>query len=167
MKRIWNKIVISIFVFILYIAFTGFATELTIISGLVLSITVAIATEAKLIERELNINDIARLLYLFKYLLRFIVIELKEHIEIAKIVFSRKVKLEPKVVKIPIDLRSSYGIAFLASTITNTPGTIVIHIDSNRGNLYIHWLTPKSEDLSEVKKIIVGDLENIIKKIFE
>ncbi|MEM2454034.1 MAG: hypothetical protein QW725_06575, partial [Ignisphaera sp.] len=71
MKRIWNKIVISIFVFILYIVFTGFATELTIISGLVLSITVAIATEAKLIERELNINDIARLLYLFKYLLRF------------------------------------------------------------------------------------------------
>lgn len=167
MKRIFNKIAVAVLVLAIYTAFTGFATELTIISGLIVSLALAVALEQKFVKRELRLDDLVRLLHLFKYMLYLVNVELKEHIEMVKIVFKKRVHLEPKVVKVPFSLESSHSIALLALTITNTPGTIALHIDRDKKIMYVHWLTPKSENQEEVKRIIIGDFEKVIKRMLE
>ena len=43
-------------------------------------------------------------------------------------------------VRIPLDMRSSYGLAALAIIITSTPGTVWVDFDSDSGILLIHVL---------------------------
>lgn len=167
MKRMFNKIAVAALIIVFYTAFTGQATELTIITGLAASVAIAVILEPLLIKRELKVSDVVRLLYFLKYALHFAALELREHFEIAKVVFKRRISVEPQIVKIPIDLESDYSIALLASTITNTPGTIVLHVDRDRRILYVHWLMPKTKDVWEAKKLIVGGFENVIRRVLE
>lgn len=167
MKRIFNKAIVALLSAVFYITFTGLMTELTLLTGLVATVAIAILLEPILIKRELKLRDALRIIHLFEYIVYLITIELKEHLSIAKLVFRRSMSVKPEVVKIPFDLETDYGITLLASTITNTPGTITLHIDRARKTLYIHWLTPKTRDPQSAKREIVGRLEDIIKRVLE
>lgn len=165
--RLLNKLIIVALSMIFYIVFTGLTSELTILTGLAVSILIAILFEPLLIKRALNLSDISKLFYLLEYLRHFLIIELKEHLMITKIVLRRRISINPKIVEVPIKLKTNYGIAFLMSTITNTPGTIALHVDTSRKILYVHWLTAKTLDPQETRKEITSKFEDVIEKIFE
>jgi multicomponent Na+:H+ antiporter subunit E len=55
----------------------------------------------------------------------------------------------------------------LANSITLTPGTLSVDIDSDNGFLYVHWIDVKEKDVDAVTKRIVGRFETILRKIFE
>lgn len=167
MKKIFNKIILILLITMFYVMFTGFVTGITIVTGVMISIVITIIVEPMIMKRKLELNDITRLFYIVKYVVKFIEVEIKEHLELTKLVLRRKIDIQPKVIEINFDLNSDYAATFLATTITNTPGTIVLHIDKNRKKLCIHWLTPKTENVDEAKKIIVNDFEHLMKKIFE
>lgn len=49
-------------------------------------------------------------------------------------------KIEPAIVKITPDLKTDLGVAFLANSITLTPGTLTVEVDDEKSELYIHWI---------------------------
>lgn len=166
MKRLFNKLIITLISMSFYMLFTGIATELTILTGFMISIAISLVFDGFLIRGEIRPKDMVKVVYLLKYILLFIVVELKEHLKIAKIVLKGDSSVNPEVVVIPLDLETDYGISLLALTITNTPGTIAIHIDKTKKSLYVHWLTAKAGDTTEIKRELVGGFEDLAKKIF-
>lgn len=63
---------------------------------------------------------------------------IKSNLEIARAVLAPRLKLDPGIVAIPIDVKSDAGITTLANLITLTPGTVTLDVSSDRKTLYIH-----------------------------
>ncbi|GMO36664.1 Na+/H+ antiporter subunit E [Bradyrhizobium sp. TM233] len=68
-------------------------------------------------------------------------------------------------VKIPLDMRSPYGLASLACIITSTPGTLWVNFDAQKGSLMIHVLDLVDED--EWIRTIKDRYERRLLEIFE
>lgn len=102
--------------------------------------------------------------------IRFVIIFLKELIianfEVAKIVLSPKLGIKPGFVSMPIESRTDFEVTSLANSVTLTPGTISVHVDSkNRENdtLVVHALCV-GDDLDDVRDGIRNILEaNILR----
>lgn len=92
---------------------------------------------------------------------------LKANIDVARRVLNPNLPINPGIVKVKTSLKSDTGLTFLANSITLTPGTLCVDIDSEKGILYIHWIDVKTQDIDKATQIIVTKFENILKKIFE
>ena len=55
---------------------------------------------------------------------------------------SPKLRINPGIVRVPVDVPTEYGKTMLANSITLTPGTITMDIDESGGQTwyYIHWI---------------------------
>ncbi|MFT0891516.1 Na+/H+ antiporter subunit E [Pseudochelatococcus sp. G4_1912] len=70
----------------------------------------------------------------------------RSNIAVAKIIFRPGRRLgAPGFMAIPLDMRSSYGLATLAIIITSTPGTIWANFSPSSGMLLIHVLDLQDE----------------------
>lgn len=65
---------------------------------------------------------------------------IKSNIDVAKVVLSPKLKLNPGIVAIPLDIKSEFGITLLANLITLTPGTVTMDISTDRKTIYVHCI---------------------------
>ena len=65
----------------------------------------------------------------------------KANIIVFRIVFSRKIKVEPRIIYFRTDLRTNAARAVLANSITLTPGTITVALDD--GLFCVHCLDGK------------------------
>jgi len=72
--------------------------------------------------------------------------------------------INPMVVRIKTRLRSDLARVVLANSITLTPGTITI--DSEKDNLYVHWLETKTTHLIRAGHLIKGYFEIWLRRIF-
>ena len=56
----------------------------------------------------------------------------KSSFAVIKIVFSKKLEIQPQIVFFEVPLKSEFLITILANSITLTPGTITVDVDENR-----------------------------------
>lgn len=70
----------------------------------------------------------------------------KSNIDVARRIWSLKPDLDPVVYRAPYDMKSSLGAAVYANSITLTPGTLTIEIDTEKQELTIHALHPSNQD---------------------
>jgi multicomponent Na+:H+ antiporter subunit E len=73
--------------------------------------------------------------------------------------------IRPGIVKVKTTLKTDLAKTFLASSITLTPGTLVVDIDGQ--NLYVHWICVEGEDPEEHTRQIVEAFEPFVRRIFE
>lgn len=73
------------------------------------------------------------------------------------LVLKPKLELQPMIFAMPTVLEEDWQITLLASLITLTPGTIVIHVSDDQRTLYVHAI-----DVDDVEEAI-----NSIKQTFE
>jgi len=73
--------------------------------------------------------------------------------------------IRPGIVKIKTTLTTDIAKAFLANSITLTPGTLTVDIKGSE--LYIHWIYVKGKDIDAWTKSIIGKFEPILRRIFE
>ncbi len=99
------------------------------------------------------------LLYIFG---PFLFSLIKANLEVAYRIVTGKIR--PGIVKISSGLKTDFGMALLANSITLTPGTLSVEAD-RQNNLYVHWLYVKNKE-PEIKEI-VGDFAKWIKIITE
>ena len=99
----------------------------------------------------LTLRTVKRLIVLFFVLILNIV---KSNIEVAKIVLSPKMKIDPGFVSIRQPLKKELNQAFYANAITLTPGTL--SIDCSKSEIIVHGLIQ-----SEVKLIEGSSLEKV------
>ena len=65
--------------------------------------------------------------------------------DVAKRVWQPKLNVDPSMVKAPYTLKSELAIAIYANSITLTPGTVTVHIDSDKKEFLVHQLNPGGE----------------------
>lgn len=84
------------------------------------------------------------------------------NIEVARIVLSPKLPINPGIVKLHTALGEDHDKLLLANAITLTPGTLTLEL---RGDaLYIHVLDLKTEDTKELQTQIIAPFETVLKR---
>ena len=87
----------------------------------------------------------------------FIKALVQANIEVAKIVLTPKLPINPGIVKLKTTLKNDYDKLVLANAITLTPGTITI--DLRGEDIYIHVLNLKTTDKETLQREIIDSFE--------
>jgi multicomponent Na+:H+ antiporter subunit E len=76
--------------------------------------------------------------------------------------------IDPRMIRIKVDLESEYGLTLLANSITLTPGTVTVDIEED-GTLLVHALAPEAAEgvLSRVMERRVREVESGIRTATE
>jgi len=88
----------------------------------------------------------------------------KSNLNLAGIVLSPALPLNPGIVRVRTRLKSRMGRLLLANSITLTPGTLTVDIDGEW--LYIHWVTVASADIEAATAAIVAGFEDYLEVMY-
>ena len=159
-----SSLVIALLVFLIYVLFAGSLSAYTLTTGLIVALVLGFTTSRYLVKNEYKLLSPRRLAYLVYYFLKYItVIEIKAHLDVVKRIFTMDIK--PGIVKIPVHVKSSYGRLLVASSITNTPGTVVV--DERDGYFYVNWIYVKTGEPELARRDISEEFEKYAVKIFD
>lgn len=106
----------------------------------------------------------AALLAALKFFFYFLKELVKSNLNLASIVLSPALPLNPGIVKVRTRLKSPMGRLLLANAITLTPGTLTVEMDGEW--LYIHWVTVESTDLADATQSIVAGFERHLEVMY-
>jgi multicomponent Na+:H+ antiporter subunit E len=106
-----------------------------------------------------------RLFWVLVYIPVFIWLCLKANVDVLYRVLHPNLPINPGIVKVKTELKSEMGKAFLANSITLTPGTMTV--DMVGQTLYIHWINVPAEEPEKKARNIVMSFEPYLKRIFE
>ena len=167
--RRWSRCVAPIIMaFIVYLVYTGAARLYDVVTGIVSAVVVGSILGALAVTDWRKSLDPRRLgwftLYTLKY---FFVHEVRAHLSVLAACLGPKLKINPAIVRVPIRSRTGYGVTMVSIAITNTPGTVVVDLDEERGVLYVHWLTAYTFADSEAYQAIAEDFDKYAQRVFE
>ncbi len=94
---------------------------------------------------------------------------IKANWDMAKRALSLKLKINPGIIRVPVDIPTEYGKTMLANSITLTPGTITVDIDEREGQTwyYIHWIDVVETDRTAAGDVIKGRMEKWIRRVWQ
>jgi multicomponent Na+:H+ antiporter subunit E len=160
-----NSIIITFFsLFALWLLFTFNFDPFSLLLGSLFSFTISVFTHDLFIEKEEKIHE--GILPRFEFFLLYVFVVLWE-IYLASFHVAYQVitmKINPGIVKIRTRLKSKFAQALLANSITLTPGTVTIELQKDY--LYVHWLVVKSENSHKAARMIKGNYEAQLRRIF-
>jgi len=136
-----------------------------ILVGILLSFCITIGIGPRLPAGIEKLFNPIRWLYLAIYIPYFFYYCVKANLDVAMRVIHPDVPIRPGIVKVHTSLESDLAKAFLANSITLTPGTLTIDIDGQ--DLYIHWINIQTDDYQKRCDEIVGRFEPLLRRIFE
>lgn len=87
------------------------------------------------------------------------------NVEVARLVYGRSRKLRPAFIEYQLEVKDSFTISLLASTVSLTPGTVSADISDDRCTLLIHVLD--LEDEQALVQLIKQRYEWPLKEVFE
>lgn len=149
--------------------FTGELSIQSVIVGLIVSLAAGWFGSLYLInDQPFYLWNPGRLVKLIAYIGMLLVEILKANIDVAKRALSPKMNLNPGIVKVPVDLKSDYGLQLVADSITLTPGTVTMDVVEEDGQTYyyVHWIDVQTEDPVEAGEAIKGKFERKVKEIW-
>lgn len=84
-------------------------------------------------------------------------------LQVAHDVLTPRHRSTPRIIKIPIDLKTTGARVSLANSVTLTPGTLTLDLDNERGVLYIHAMYAEDPDaiVESIQKQLVKPLSII------
>ena len=109
----------------------------------------------------------------FYCLIIFPVELVKANWDMAKRALSPKMKINPGIVRVPVSLKSDYGQALLADSITLTPGTITMNVENTTAAVgdsayfFIHWIDVTEQNRVKAGDIIKGTMEKWVRRIYK
>lgn len=133
--------------------------------GLFFAILVATLLSELYPERPRPIFDPRRWFWALVYLPYFIYYCLRANLDVAYRVLHVDLPIRPGIVRVPTTLTSDWAKAFLAASITLTPGTLSVDIDGP--DLYVHWICVPTDDTAAKTRAIAGRFEPLLRRIFE
>ncbi|ALM74606.1 Na+/H+ antiporter subunit E [Thermococcus barophilus] len=159
-----REVPVAIAAFIIYLVVSGSFTPYDVVTGIIVAVTAGLLFGGHLVNEPRKALSPKRWLYFIVYLLKYVtVIELRAHFDVMKRVITNDVK--PGIVRAPIRCKTDYGKYLVASSITNTPGTVTV--DVGDGRIYVNWIYVSTDDEEERRKEIFGEFEEYAVKIFE
>lgn len=169
--------VISTFVicFAFWLLITWSLAVQELIAGAVVSLAVSLFAARFFIHEKAFwfLNPVKLIVGLIYCIVIFPIELIKANLDVAFRALSPKPRVNPGFIKVPVGLKSDYGKAMLANSITLTPGTITVDIEQGKndaGNdecfFYIHWIDVKEKDRVKAGDIIKGTMEKWVRRIF-
>ncbi|AEK72378.1 hypothetical protein GQS_02385 [Thermococcus sp. 4557] len=159
-----RSVPVMIAAFVTYIIITGSITAYDIITGAITAFAAGLLFGKHLVSNPGKALNPARWVRFALYFLRYItVIEAKAHADVIRRILSGDVR--PGIVKVPLNLGDEYARFLVAASITNTPGTVTVHMDD--GCVYVNWISVSTSDPEKRREEILGEFEENAKKIFE
>ncbi len=160
--------VVAVMAFIVYIVFSGSVSVYDLISGVIVSLGVAAITASFTIQNPVKALDPRRWAWLIAYALHYFFIdEVKAHLDVMYRILHPKLPVRPAIVKVPYRVETDYAITAVANSITNTPGTIVVDIDTENKSYFVHWIYAETLDPEKAREKISLVFENFAKKVFD
>ena len=143
-------------------------------AGLIASALVALLFHEMLPKEHHVFLSPVRVFWFLVYVPVFFYYVMKANFDVVYRALHPKMPIKPGIVKIKTNLKTESGITALANSITLTPGTLTVDLetddsdpDSPQTFLYIHWINVKSDDIELATEIIARKFEWFLKKIFE
>ena len=158
-------IILFITMFLLWLLLTFNLESSNLIVAAVVALITAVVFGSHFLKNSHELFNPLRIFWALIYLLIFIWECIKANIDVAYRVLHPKMPIKPGIVKARSTLKSDLAKAFLANSITMTPGTITVDIVDNE--FYIHWIYVSSRDPEVYTKKVMGRFEKYIKRIFE
>jgi multicomponent Na+:H+ antiporter subunit E len=104
-----------------------------------------------------------RLIYGLGYIPYLLWQILLANVDVARRVVSPRLPINPGIVRVRTRLESPLGRLILTSSITLTPGTLTVETDG--GDLFIHWIDVTADGIEESTQRIVGGFERFLEVI--
>ena len=183
--------------FVFWLLLTWKFTAQEMIAGAVVSLAAALFTSRFFIHESAFWMLIpTKFFALISYIFVFLGELFKANLDVALRALNPALPINPGIVKVPVDLKSEYGEAMLANSITLTPGTITMDIveedvpveetveplegespedaaaavsvrTKKQTFYYIHWIDVATEDPKAAGDMIKGTLEKGVRRIFD
>lgn len=87
------------------------------------------------------------------------------NLQVARIVLSPSLPINPGFVKVPTKLKGDVAKLTLANSITLTPGTLSLDVKDDY--VYVHWIDIKGKDEKAYQEEICGQFEKVLGGIFK
>jgi multicomponent Na+:H+ antiporter subunit E len=136
-----------------------------ILAGAIVSLVCAFLFGRYFVDNTHKFLQPARYFWLFLYIFILFWECLKANFDVAYRVLHPALPVKPGIVRVPLKVKSDIARAFLANSITLTPGTISVDIIGDF--LYVHWIYVSTTDPDAYTHQISGRFEKYIEKIFE
>lgn len=133
--------------------------------GVFFSILVATLLSELYPEKPHAMFDPRRWFWAALYVPYFLYYCLKANLDVAYRVLHVDLPIRPGIVHVPTRLQSDWAKAFLAASITLTPGTLVVDIDGP--DLYVHWINVPPDEGGPRTRAIAARFEPLLRRIFE
>ncbi len=89
----------------------------------------------------------------------------RSNIDVARRILGPESALNPRFVRVPLELRDAHGILLLSGIITMTPGTLTADVSDDRRHLLVHALNVVDE--AALIEAIKSRYERPLREIFE
>ncbi len=166
--RALSIFVVAVLSFIVYIVFSGSISPYDIVTGLVVSLVVAGALSTFTVSNPLKTLNPIRWAWLIAYAIYyFFVAEVRAHLDVMYRILHPRLPVKPGIVTVPYRVESGYAITAVANSITNTPGTVVVDIDSDGKKYYVHWINVQTTDPEQARKMISERFEYFAHRVFD
>lgn len=135
---------------IIWVMATGTLTEENFLFGFIISFVILWIITYKEDERK-YFTVIPKLIGFLGFILWEIT---KANFQSVRESFYPKSKLEPAIVKVPLEAKTDIEITFLANIISLTPGTLIMDVSNDNKVIYIHvmHLLDKEDFIKEIKE---------------
>ncbi len=165
-----SRIVVFILSFLTWVALTSLWKFQDVVAGVIVSAIVSLIAGKFLITTEKSRHVFIRFLFFIRYVFTFLWEMIKANFNVAYIVINPKLPIKPGIVKIKTELTKDTARTVLANSITLTPGTMSVDINSEANEIYIHWIKVKSKDPKDVQENtnkISQVFEKVLREVFE
>jgi len=167
-RRLVKAVTPGIVAFLTYVVFSGSIRPYDVVTGIIVSVIAGIITAELLVMSPTKALNPIRLFWLIVYGLYYLIIaESRAHFDVAKRIINPKMPIKPGIVRVPFSVKTDYAITSIANSITNTPGTVVVDLNTEKQVYYVHWIDVKAPDPRTTFEHISKMFERFIKKVFE
>ena len=98
-----------------------------------------------------------RMIIYFPWLFKEIMLA---NLDVAYRVWHPQLKIEPRMIRLPLGVQTSLGAVIYANSITLTPGTVTVSVDEDKRELLVHTLSETSAE-----GLLSGEMQERIKQL--
>ncbi len=156
MKKVISTFLVLLLIWVLIAGFEWTEVVLGAAVALILSIIIS-----KYVNYSFGFKIVWLLIkFVFIYIPVFIYKLVLANLDMAYRVLNPKMPINPRVVKVPTNLKNDFSKLILANSITLTPGTLSLDVEED--GVLVHWVNAKGETGQEYKEQISQSFENIL-----
>lgn len=159
-----RKLILFIALFGLWLLLVWSTERQDLVAGFLLALLVAVVFGSVFLSEPKHVVAPKRWFLFCCYVPYFLYWCARANLDVAYRVIHPDLPIRPGIVKVRTRLKTDLAKAFLANSITLTPGTLTVDIQGQ--DLYVHWINV-SEKPDRWTKEIVQRFEPILARIFE